>query len=188
MIGPMHCKPHLFLDRDGTVIREENYLRDPDKVVLECGATEGLRRFLEEGYQLVIVSNQSGIGRGLMTEEDVVAVNHRVASLLSVEAITVSSWHHCPHHPNANCHCRKPGTAMFKAADVLSPVDWGQSIMVGDKPSDIAAGLELGMSVGLVTTGHGHMYLEWAKQRHVPVANSLYELSIYFLGPSAAPD
>lgn len=172
--------PHAFLDRDGTIIREEQYLRDPERVALETGAAEGLRRLSATGYRLVVVSNQSGVARNLLTEADVVAVNARLAALLANEGVSIASWHHCPHHPNEGCDCRKPAQGLFRAAESLYPVDWARSIMVGDKPSDVEAGLALGMKAALVTTGHGHRHVSWACTAGVPVAGGLDDIAARF--------
>ena len=172
---------HLFLDRDGTLIREEHYLRDPSKVILEEGAAEGLRRFAAAGYRLVVVSNQSGVMRGLISEQDVTAVNSRVAELLADQRIQISSWHHCPHLPDDSCICRKPGPGLFHQAAFLHPVDWKRSLMVGDKPSDVQAGLSLGMLSALITTGYGSKHTEWAQRNCVEVVHSLIDLAERFI-------
>lgn len=174
-------KPHLFLDRDGTLIREERYLEDPAKVVLEFDAPEGLNRFLAAGYNLVVVSNQSGVGRGLITETDVLAVNTRVSELLADQGVHISSWHHCPHHPDAGCTCRKPGPGLFQQAAALHSVDWKHSLMVGDKPSDVEAGLRLGMLAALITTGYGSSHTHWAHEHRIPIVHSLNQLADQFL-------
>ncbi|QPN59144.1 HAD family hydrolase [Synechococcus sp. CBW1002] len=173
--------PHLFLDRDGTLIREENYLRDPDLVVLENGAVDGLLRFAAIGYRLVVVSNQSGVGRGLITEEDVIAVNCRVRQLLAQQRVSISSWHHCSHRPDQGCNCRKPGRGLFEEAAKLHPVDWERSLMVGDKPSDVQAGLSLGMASALITTGYGGKHIEWAQQHGIPIVHSLDDMADQFI-------
>ena len=170
-------EPHLFLDRDGTLIREEHYLRDPARVVLEPGVPEGLHRFTCAGFRLVVVSNQSGVGRGLISEDDVTAVNERVAELLSVHGVSISSWHYCPHLPDEGCLCRKPRTRLFESAASQHPVDWEQSIMVGDKPSDVQAGLSLGMKAVLITTGYGNLHITWAKAQDVKAVRSLVDLA-----------
>lgn len=174
--------PHAFLDRDGTIIREEHYLHDPARVALETGAVEGLRRLACAGFRLVVVSNQSGISRGLLSEADVAAVNARLAALLAVEGVEIASWHHCPHEPDLGCACRKPALGLFRAAETLCPVDWAHSIMVGDKPSDVEAGLALGMKAALVTTGHGHQHVGWARTAGVPVAGGLEDIAARLLG------
>ena len=168
---------HLFLDRDGTLIQEEHYLREPSRVTLEAGAVEGLRRFADAGYRLVVVSNQSGVGRGLISEEDVNAVNSRIAELLAEQGVIISSWHHCPHSPDDACTCRKPASGLFRQAAILHPVDWRRSLMVGDKPSDVQAGLSLGMFSALVTTGYGSKHIDWAHRNCVKVVNSLADLA-----------
>jgi len=168
---------HFFLDRDGTLIQEQHYLRDPSRVVLEAGAAEGLRRFAGAGYRLVVVSNQSGVGRGLISEDDVNAVNFRIAELLAEQGVIISSWHHCPHRPDDPCTCRKPGSGLYRQAALLHPADWRRSLMVGDKPSDVLAGLSLGMFSALVTTGYGSKHIDWAHRNCVKVVNSLVDLA-----------
>lgn len=171
--------PHLFLDRDGTLIREEHYLRDPACVVLEDGVLEGLKLFASSGYRLVVVSNQSGIGRGLITASDVAVVNTRIDELLVSSHITISSWHHCPHRPDEDCKCRKPGTALLKAAAALHPIDWQNSLIVGDKPSDVQAGISVGIGAALITSGYGSRHIEWALAHNVKIVNSIVELFEY---------
>jgi histidinol-phosphate phosphatase family protein len=177
--------PHLFLDRDGTLIREEHFLRDPSKVALELGAVAGLQRFMAAGYRLVVVSNQSGVGRGLISEEEVESVNSKVAELLAAQGVFISSWYYCPHHPDEECRCRKPGPALFEAASALCPVDWGRSLMIGDKPSDVQAGLNLGMQAVLITTGYGNMHLAWANAQGVPVVDSFDQLANRYINAGA---
>lgn len=171
------AQKHLFLDRDGTLIREEHYLCDPAKVVLERNVVRGLRRFMHAGYRIVVVSNQSGVGRGFMTEEDVLAVNARVTQLLVEDQISISSWHYCIHSPSDQCACRKPAPGLFEQAAALHPVDWQSSLMVGDKPSDVQAGLTMGMHSYLVTTGYGLKYIDWAELNHVRVVSCLSSLA-----------
>ena len=113
---PTKC---LFLDRDGTLIRDEHYISDPSKVVIERDAINGLRKFMRSGFRLVVVSNQSGIGRGLITEKDVLTINSKVAELLAQHQIIISSWHFCPHTPSDKCVCRKPATGLFYEAEAL---------------------------------------------------------------------
>lgn len=169
--------PHLFLDRDGTLIKEEHYLSEPSKVVLENGVIPALRIFQSAGYRLVIISNQSGIARSLISPCQLEAVNIRISELLLAESINISSWHYCPHLPNHGCSCRKPATGLFLAAHALHPVIWEKSIMVGDKVSDVQAGLAMHLFTALVTTGYGKNYVDWAAQRSVPVINSLLDLA-----------
>lgn len=175
----MNAMAHLFLDRDGTLIREENYLRDASRVALEDGVLEGLKLFASSGYRLVVVSNQSGIGRGLITASDVAAVNTRIDELLIRNHITISSWHYCPHRPDEGCTCRKPGSGLLKAAAALHPIDWQNSLIVGDKPSDVQAGISVGIGAALITSGYGSSHIEWALAQNVKVVNSIVELFEY---------
>lgn len=174
-------EPHLFLDRDGTLIMEENYLSDPARVTLADGAVEGLHLFLSAGYRLVVVSNQSGVGRGFITEADVASINRRISELLLVQGLTISSWHHCPHRPEEGCICRKPAPGLLQQASALHLVDWHRSWLVGDKPSDVQAGLSFGMRTALVTTGYGSHHVAWAQSLGVPVVSSLKEMAYRFV-------
>lgn len=172
----------LFLDRDGTVIVERDYLSDPDGVVLERGAAEAIRRFAEAGYRIVVVSNQSGIGRGYFGEAELAAVNARVAELLGQAGTTVQAWYYCPHAPDEACKCRKPLPGMLDAADADCPVDWPQSIMAGDKPADVEAAWARAVEPALVLTGYGHKAEAWARENGVRVVRDLGELADLVLG------
>lgn len=170
-------EPHLFLDRDGTLIKEYNYLRDPDKVVLEDGVIEGLRLFIKNGYRLVVISNQSGIARSLITDSELDSITSKINKILAQEFISIGSWHYCPHLPTQGCSCRKPSTGLFLNANTLCPVDWANSVMVGDKCSDVQAGLALGLLSVLVTTGYGLRYVTWAQHEGIMVVHSLLDLA-----------
>ena len=172
----------LFLDRDGTVIVERDYLSDPAGVVLERGAARAIRRFAEAGYRIVVVSNQSGIGRGYFGEAQLAAVNARIAELLGEANTTVHAWYHCPHAPGEECTCRKPLTGMLDAADTDYPVNWRQSIMAGDKPTDVDAARARKVEPALVLTGYGHKAEAWARENGVRVVRNLSELADIVLG------
>lgn len=148
----------VFLDRDGTVIVEKHYLRDPAQVALLPRAAEGLRQ-LGKLARLVLVSNQSGIGRGLYTEDDLRAVNARLCALLEQEGVRLDSLHHCPHAPDVDCNCRKPKTGMVdEALHVLGrrPGDFpGPCYVIGDKPCDVELATAIGGRGILVRTGYG---------------------------------
>ncbi|HEY1016602.1 MAG TPA: HAD family hydrolase [Herpetosiphonaceae bacterium] len=147
----------VFLDRDGTVNVEVNYLSDPGQAVLEAGVAAAIGRLNRAGLPVVVVTNQSGIGRGYYGEADMHAVNRRLAELLAAEGARIDAWYWCPHHPDVTgpCACRKPGTGMFEQAARELDLDLARSWMVGDKPLDVAAGLAAGCRPILVTTGYG---------------------------------
>lgn len=150
-------RPAVFLDRDGTINVEVNYLSDPGLALLETGVAAAIARLNQAGLPVVVVTNQSGIARGYYGEADLHAVNRRLAELLAAGGARVDAWYWCPHHPEVTgaCRCRKPGTAMFEQAAGELDLDLGRSWMVGDKPLDVAAGLAAGCRSILVTTGYG---------------------------------
>lgn len=143
-------KAAVFLDRDGTIIADRGYLSDPGGVELLPGATAALRRFQAAGYLLVLVSNQSAIGRGYCSRADVDAVNKRLEEKLSAEKIRLDGVYYCPHAPNEGCACRKPEPGLLLQAAEDLGVDLGASVMIGDKASDAEAGLRAGCSGNLV--------------------------------------
>jgi D-glycero-D-manno-heptose 1,7-bisphosphate phosphatase len=130
----------LFLDRDGVVIEDRGYIRDPNDVILLPGAAEALRRFSEEGWKLIVVSNQSGVGRGLITPAEMDAVQARFLDVLRSERVEMAGSYICPHAPAAKCECRKPSPFLLKQAAAEHDVDLRQSWMIGDRESDLLAG------------------------------------------------
>lgn len=152
----------MFLDRDGTIIVEKNYLRDPNDVCLEAGAVVGLRRLQVRGHPLIVISNQSGIARGRMLETDVLAVNRRVGELLLAHGIKILAWYFCPHGPDSACACRKPAPGMALRASRDLNLDLAGAFVVGDKDSDLKMADAIGATGILVATGHGNEYHGWA--------------------------
>jgi len=148
--------PAIFLDRDGTIIRDCDYLSDPDAVAFLPGAAEALRRFQEMGFRLFILTNQSGIGRGYFTEDDMHAVHARLTERLTAEGIRVEKIYACPHAPDAaGCTCRKPATGMIEQATTEFDLDLSASYVVGDKQSDVELARAAGCVPVLVRTGYG---------------------------------
>ena len=133
----------LFLDRDGTLIVDVGYPRDPAQVELIAGAIDSLRD-LERDWALVIVSNQSGIGRGLITAPEATAVHDRMIEMFAAHGIAFAGVYYCPHAPDAGCACRKPAPGLLEQAARELDLDLAASVIVGDKPSDVAAGLAVG--------------------------------------------
>ena len=145
----------LVLDRDGTLIAERHYLSDPAGVELLPGVVEGLRAFTARGFALAIVTNQSGINRGLFDEAALAAVNAEVLARLAAEGIHVHGVYHCPHRPDEGCRCRKPGPALLERA--LRELGYGapQCLVIGDKQSDVDLARRGGARAALVRTGYG---------------------------------
>jgi histidinol-phosphate phosphatase family protein len=135
----------VFLDRDGTIIEDAHYLSDPDRVRLIPGAAEAIARINAALIPVIVVSNQSGIGRGLYTVEDLSLVTKRLDELLAVHGAKIDASYHCPHAPDAQCECRKPGLDLFRrAATEIGGIDLASSLYIGDKMRDVAPGLLLG--------------------------------------------
>lgn len=133
----------LFVDRDGTLIVDVGYPRDPARVEPLPGAIDALRD-LQAGFALVIISNQSGIGRGLVSEAEARAVHDRVIDVFARAGVAFAGAYYCPHAPEAGCPCRKPAPGLLVDAARELGLDLSRSIMLGDKPSDVAAGTAAG--------------------------------------------
>jgi D-glycero-D-manno-heptose 1,7-bisphosphate phosphatase len=134
----------VFLDRDGTLIVDVGYPRDPDDVQLLQGVPEGLRSLRSAGFRLVLASNQSGIGRGIVSKDEARAVHGRFTELLAGQGIELDGAKYCPHAPEAGCRCRKPEPGMLLDAARELGLDLEGSWMIGDKASDVEAGRRSG--------------------------------------------
>jgi histidinol-phosphate phosphatase family protein len=142
----------VFLDRDGTLNVDLKYISDPGQLELFKGVAQGLRLLADHGFLLVVVTNQSGISRGLYTHETVANLHKRLQELLAKEGVRIDRFYYCPHAPADACLCRKPGIELFnKAAKDLS-IHIPSSAIIGDKPLDVEAGRKLGLLTALVRT------------------------------------
>jgi D-glycero-D-manno-heptose 1,7-bisphosphate phosphatase len=159
--------PAAFIDRDGTIIAERYYLADPARAELIPGAADALRRLHDAGYALVIVTNQSGIARGLYGVDDFLAVQRRVDELLDAEGVSVEGVYYCPHHPDFTgaCRCRKPAVGLFEQAAAELHLSLRESVFIGDRLKDVLPALRLGGGGILVRTGYGA-----EQERDAPVA------------------
>ena len=185
----MSGRPAVFLDRDGTILVEKEYLADPAQAELIPGVIEGLRRLEEAGFTLVVVSNQSGIARGLYGEAEYRAVDARMKELLAGHGVAIAASYHCPHHPDFSgpCDCRKPAPGMFEQAIRELGLDAARSWLVGDRLRDLEAAPALGAAGRvLVLSGYG------AEERplahgDVRIAYDLSHAATEILGGAAAP-
>lgn len=174
----------VFLDRDGTIIDDAHYLARPEHVRLRPGAAEAIARLNRAGIPVVVVTNQSGIARGLFTEADYERVHRRMVELLEHEGARIDATYMCPHHPDFGgpCDCRKPGTLLFRRAARDHGLDLARSTSIGDRWRDVAPGLAVG--------GHGILIadaltprddLAAAQNAEVPIAPSLRDaVDVYF--------
>lgn len=148
-------RPAVFLDRDGTIIRDTSYVGNPEDVTLIPGAASAIRRLNEARFPVVVITNQSGIARGYFTEADYERVRQRVGALLLAEGARVDASYMCPHHPalTGACECRKPGTLLFRRAAEDLDLDLAASWCIGDKLRDVSPAAQLGGTGILVPSG-----------------------------------
>ncbi|MCT7606963.1 D-glycero-beta-D-manno-heptose 1,7-bisphosphate 7-phosphatase [Aliarcobacter butzleri] len=147
----------LFLDRDGVINKEKNYLYKIEDFEFIDGVFETCKYFQDNGYLIIIITNQAGIARGKYTEDDYQLLTKWMIKEFEKNNIKISKVYHCPHHPDfsGECECRKPNPGMLLQAKKDFDIDLSQSILVGDKNSDIEAGINAGIKMNyLVETGH----------------------------------
>lgn len=152
----------VFLDRDGTLNREMNYIRVPDQLHLIEGAGAAVGRLNRRGLITCVLSNQSGVARGFLTEEDLSPIHSKLERELALGGGRVDRIYYCPHHPtegippyNIECDCRKPKTGMLERAALEFNIDLRSSFLVGDSIVDMQAGNTAGTKTILVLTGYG---------------------------------
>lgn len=155
-------KKAIFLDRDGTIIKEKHYLHTPEDVELEKNCLNALQKLKKAGYVFVIVTNQAGIAKGIFTTEDHDKTKQRLLEILKEHGIEIEKYYFCPHHPDAKIEQykldsfdRKPNPGMLINAINDLNIDPQRSYMVGDKLIDIQAGQSLHIKSILVETGYG---------------------------------
>lgn len=146
---------YVMLDRDGTLIAERHYLSDPAQVELLPKAVEGLQKLRNLGLGLVMVTNQSGVGRGYFTLKKLEEVHQRLRDLLANHGISLDGIYVCPHVPEDDCDCRKPRTGLVTKAAAELKFNPSSSFMIGDKPCDIELGQAVKARTFLVRTGYG---------------------------------
>jgi D-glycero-D-manno-heptose 1,7-bisphosphate phosphatase len=134
----------VFMDRDGTVIVDVGYPSRPEQVELLPDTAAGLARLKADGFKLVVISNQSGIGRGLVTEADAQRVHARLVAVLADAGVDLDGAYYCPHAPEDACTCRKPSPELILRAARELDLDPGRSFMVGDRDSDLESGRRAG--------------------------------------------
>jgi len=161
----------VYLDRDGTLNEDPGYIGDPAKVKLYPDVGEALA-YLKNvmDFKLIVVSNQSGIGRGLITKEDVESVNRQVNKLLSDFDVSIDEFYYCPYHPDYNseeeCKCRKPSPEMALKAARDFNLDLSKSYIIGDSNVDVECGIKLNLKTILVKTGQGRESLSILQKRN----------------------
>ena len=143
----------VILDRDGTMVIDRGYLSDPAGLEFEPGAAEGLRCLHEHGFRLIVVTNQSGVGRGLFPLERLHAMNARLTEMVEGAGARLAGLYYCPHAPDAKCDCRKPSLGLMTQAASELKFAPAAAIVIGDKESDIEFGRRAGAKTILIGTG-----------------------------------
>lgn len=143
--------PGVFLDRDGTLIRDVGYLRRPEQIEILPGVPEALLLLHEHGFKIVVVTNQSGIARGFFSEDELKEIHQALGKKLAAHNVVLDGIYYCPHHPTegvepyrTSCGCRKPKDGLTRQAVRELKLDLGRSYVVGDKPSDIELAVRIG--------------------------------------------
>jgi len=164
----------VFIDRDGTINQEKNYIYRIEDFELIPGAIEAIRLLTQQKIKIYIITNQSGIARGYFTEEQYLQLTDYMLGIFKKEGIQVEKVLYCPHHPEGevpeysqDCLCRKPNTKLLE--DVISENDYtaDEIALIGDKEIDIETGARLGITTYLVLTGYGKEYLEDTKATYI---------------------
>lgn len=178
----MSGRKTVFLDRDGTINVEKNYLYRPEEFEFIPKVPEAIARLNNAGYQVIVVSNQAGVARGYYAEDDVIKLHQYVNEQLSKYKAHIDGFYYCPHHPDAGigkykmkCHCRKPGTGLFEKACEDFDVDIEDSWMIGDNVGDIKAGNNFHLKTILVRTGYGSQLEKEGFHLFQYIADDLYD-------------
>ncbi|HBF33059.1 TPA: hypothetical protein DDW35_00710 [Candidatus Sumerlaeota bacterium] len=178
---PVKMAPAVFLDRDGTINDEVGHLGDPSEFELLPLAGEGIRRFNDMGYRVVVVTNQPGIGLGLFTRQDFFRVTSAMFMKLRPFGAKIDKVYYCPHNITEDCECRKPsGSMVFRAQEDLN-LDLTNSYFIGDRSTDVEAGRRAGVKTILVRTGRGGKDGEYHGAEPDYVASNLIEAAQWVL-------
>ena len=155
-----------FLDRDGCLNEDTMYPHKPADFKLLPGVIEGLKKLKDE-FIFIIITNQSGIGRGIFTKEDMDIFNKKLIDELKKEGIEIKKIYHCPHTPEEVCECRKPSDKYIKDAEKEFSIDLKNSWAVGDHPHDAEMGIKAGIKSIYLLTGHGAKHKEDLKKNNI---------------------
>ncbi len=146
----------VILDRDGTLVVDHGYLADPARLEFTVGAAEGLRWLYDRSYRLVVITNQSGVGRGFFSLDDVAAVHRRLEEMVEIAGAKLAGVYFCPHSPGAGCFCRKPALGLLRQAARELDFDPVHATVIGDKASDIQFGRDAGAKTVLIAETEAH--------------------------------
>ncbi|WP_256007324.1 D-glycero-alpha-D-manno-heptose-1,7-bisphosphate 7-phosphatase [Pedobacter deserti] len=189
----MAARKAIFLDKDGTLICDVPYNVNPERIVLSDHLTNGLKRFVDAGYSLFVVSNQSGVAKGYFGIDQLAPVEQMIRALLAAKGIELMQFYFCPHYPDGQigpysrvCDCRKPRPGMLKAAARDWNIDLSASWMIGDILDDVEAGNTAGCRTVLINNGNETLWE--LNESRVPdyIAASIDEAAEYILEGAAS--
>lgn len=189
MPEPAALRPAIFLDRDGTIADEVGYLNHLSRFRMFPFAAAAVRRLNEAGLPVVVITNQSGVGRGYFPESLVQEVHDQMRQQLAAGGARVEAVYYCPHMSADNCRCRKPKTGMLDSAAREHAIDLKRSFVVGDRHGDVELARNVGARSILVRTGYGEGELAWHASRWTSqpdfVAQDLAEAADWILGQTS---
>lgn len=181
----MKKRPVVFLDRDGTILNERGYLDDPKRLFFYAQAFSALRKLKRAGYALVIITNQSGVGRGYFTLKRLAEVHAAFRSKLQKAGVRLDGIYFCPHLPDAGCSCRKPQPGLPRRAARDLNLDLKRAFMVGDQKRDIELGKRIGAEPILVLTGAGRSQKKEVRRMKARITSHVGTAASYILSVSS---
>ncbi len=177
-----------FLDRDGVLIEEKNYLYSISDIYIFPETYEALKLLKNKGFKIIVVTNQAGVAKGYYDENAIGLVHKEMDRLFAIESVAVDAYYYCPHHPKAKikeyalkCDCRKPAPGMILQAVKDFDIDLTKSFLVGDKISDIEAASNAGCIGIMVKTGHGKEQIDKAQREGFIIKENILDAVKYFL-------
>jgi len=170
----------VFLDRDGTIARDVSYCSSVEDFEIFSDVPRAISLLNGRGFKVIVVTNQSGIARGYFTRETLEQIHGKMVAELAAQNARVDGIYYCPHHPDENCQCRKPGNKMFRQASREHNINIAASYVIGDRDMDLRAGQSLGCKTVLVTTGPNDVVVQDSHLAHF-TADSLLEAAQWIL-------
>jgi len=171
-----------FLDRDGVLIEEENYLSSPSDVTIFPKTIQALKILRKNGFKIIVITNQGGVAKGYYKEESILDVHKEIDRQLAKSKLKIDKYYYCPHHPEGTvkkysitCKCRKPSPGLILDAVKDFDINLSKSFLIGDKISDIEAAHNAGCSAILVETGHGQEHVSKARTKNIAITENILE-------------
>ena len=178
---------YILLDRDGTLNVDVHYLSKPADLRLEHNVIPGLSKLAQAGFRFIVLTNQSGLARGLITQSALEGIHNAIDTLLESFQIKIDRYFVCPHHPDDDCICRKPKTGLAQQAQEAFDIDFSSAWMIGDKACDINLGKNITARTVLVRTGYGQKTEAEALCQPNAICDTLLEAADYILRHSTKP-